>query len=209
MTVAPKAILNAVHGRAIHNRRVRVLSRHLARIIPTGGRVLDVGCGDGLISRAIMDLRPDLEIEGVDVLLRPVTHIPVTKFDGDVLPYGADAFDYVTMVDVLHHTVDPTTVLSEAHRVARMGVVIKDHLLEGAGARATLRLMDWVGNRGHDVTLPFNYLTRVRWADAFQRARLRVETQDEKLGLYPWPARFIFERHLHFIALAAPVQSGD
>lgn len=209
MTVAPKAILNAVHHRAIHNRRVRILSRHLARIIPTGGRVLDVGCGDGLISRALMDLRPDLAIEGVDVLLRPVTHIPVTEFDGDVLPFDAESFDYVTMVDVLHHTDDPTAVLSEARRVARKGVVIKDHLLEGAGARATLRLMDWVGNRGHDVVLPFNYLTRARWDEAFRRARLRVVTQEAKLGLYPWPARLIFERHLHFIALAVPVRTDS
>ena len=68
--------------------------------------------------------------------------------------------------------------------------------------------MDWVGNRGHDVTLPFNYLTRARWDEAFRRARLRIVSQEEKLGLYPMPARLIFERHSHFVALAAPVESS-
>jgi SAM-dependent methyltransferase len=196
-----KALLNAVHHRAVHNRRVRVLSHHLARIIPDGGRVLDVGCGDGLISREIMNQRPDLEIEGVDVMLRPITHIPATTFNGSVLPFGDDSFDYVTIVDVLHHTTDPVVILTESQRVARKGVVIKDHLREGLGAGATLRVMDWVGNRGHDVVLPYNYLSRAEWDEAFRRAGLGVVERRDELGLYPWPARYLFDRRMHFVAL--------
>jgi SAM-dependent methyltransferase len=202
-----KALLNAVHHRAVHNRRVHVLARQLAQIIPDGGRVLDVGCGDGLISREIMNRRPDLEIEGVDVMLRPVTHIPATTFDGNVLPFADDSFDYVTIVDVLHHTTDPVIMLAESRRVARKGVVIKDHLREGFGAGATLRVMDWVGNRGHDVVLPYNYLTRAQWDDAFQRAGLRVAEWREDLKLYPRPARYLFDRRLHFVALLAKARN--
>jgi len=203
-SLSPKALLNAVHHRVVHNRRVRILSRHLAQIIPEGGSVLDVGCGDGLISRALMDQRPDLVIEGVDVMLRPTTHIPATKFDGSVLPFDDDSFDYITIVDVLHHTIDPVIMLAEACRVARKGVVIKDHLRQGFGAGTTLRVMDWVGNRGHDVVLPFNYLTRAQWDAAFLRARLDVVTWKEKLRLYPPPARYLFDRRLHYVALLAP-----
>jgi ubiquinone/menaquinone biosynthesis C-methylase UbiE len=202
-TRAPKALLNAVHHRAVHNRRVRILSQHVAQIIPDGGRVLDVGCGDGLISREIMSQRPDLEIEGVDVMLRPTTHIPATTFDGSVLPFGDGSFDYVTIVDVLHHTTDPVIMLAESRRVARKGVVIKDHLREGFVAGATLRVMDWVGNRGHDVVLPYNYLTREQWDAAFRKAKLRVVAWRGELRLYPPPARYVFDRHLHYIALLA------
>ena len=166
--------------------------------------MLDLGCGDGQIALGLMALRPDLACEGVDVLVRPVTHIPVTRYDGVTLPFADKSFDYVTIVDVLHHTDDPALVLSEAARVARQGVVIKDHLREGLLAGPALRLMDWVGNRGHDVRLPYNYLDRAQWDTALCRCGLKRAKWTEKLGLYPAPLSWLFERQLHFVALMAP-----
>lgn len=208
MNVSPKALLNAVHNSAVHNRRVRVLSSHLATIIPSGGRVLDVGCGDGLMSHVLMGRRSDLAIEGVDVMLRPATHIPVTRFDGYRLPFDDGSFDYITIVDVLHHTDDPVIMLKESRRVARKGVVIKDHVRQGVGAATTLRVMDWVGNRGHDVVLPYNYLSRAQWDAAFLRSRLDVATWIDALRLYPPPAHYIFDRRLHYLALLVPSEDA-
>jgi SAM-dependent methyltransferase len=204
----PKSILNAVHGAAVFNRRVRVLAGHLADAIPNRGRVLDLGCGDGSVAIALMEVRPDLRIEGVDVFVRPNARIPVTEYDGSTLPFEDGSFDYVTIVDVLHHTEDPAAVLTEAARVARHGIVIKDHLLEGALAGPTLRLMDWVGNRGHNVVLPYNYLTRAEWQGAFYKARLNTVSNTERLGLYPPPFSWLFDRKLHFVALLAPREAG-
>jgi SAM-dependent methyltransferase len=115
--------------------------------------------------------------------------------------------DYVMIVDVLHHTEDPAALLSEACRVARHGVVIKDHLLEGFASGATLRLMDWLGNRGHDVALPYNYLSRSGWEGLFRRVGCTSLSWEEKLGLYPVPASLLFDRRLHFITLMAPDHS--
>jgi len=199
-----KSALNAVHNAAVFGRRVRVLSQHLADIIPEAGRVLDLGCGDGSIAAQLMQARPDLKVEGVDVLVRPKTHIPVTKFDGGKLPFKANSFDYVSIVDVLHHTNDPAAVLGEAVRVARKGLAIKDHLLEGVLAGPTLRFMDWVGNKGHNVVLPYNYLSRAKWDEAFVKSGCSVQTWNEKVGLYPMPASWLFDRHLHFVALMVP-----
>lgn len=199
-----KSALIAVHNAAVFGRRVRVLSQHLAKIIPDGGSVLDLGCGDGSIAVQLMEQRPGLKVEGVDVLVRPKTHIPVTKFDGDKLPFKANSFDYVTIVDVLHHTNDPAAVLSEAVRVARKGIAIKDHLLEGLLAGPTLRFMDWVGNKGHNVVLPYNYLSRAKWDATFRKADCSVASWNEKVGLYPAPASWLFDRKLHFVALMEP-----
>jgi ubiquinone/menaquinone biosynthesis C-methylase UbiE len=201
-----KPFLNRLHGAAVFNRRVRVLAEHLADAIPSRGTVLDLGCGDGSVAAALMSLRPDLKVEGVDVLIRPETHIPVTQYDGTTLPFADGSFDYVTIVDVLHHTDDPASVLTEAARVARQGIVIKDHLLEGALAGPTLRLMDWVGNRGHNVVLPYNYLSTEQWQQAYAKAQLTTVSNTEQLGLYPPPFSWLFDRRLHFVALLAPRQ---
>src|SRR3569623_963828 len=136
-----------------YNRRIWTLSRARANASPGRGSVLDIGCGDGQLALARMKLRPDLKIEGVDVLARPKTLIPVSQYNGTKLPFADKSFDYVTIVDVLHHTDAPTVVLAEASRVARHGVVIKDHLREGLLAQATLAFIDWCGNFGDGVGL--------------------------------------------------------
>lgn len=201
---AAKRLLNRVHDGMVFNRRVKVLSGALAAAIPGGGTVLDLGCGDGQVAVGLMALRPDLSVTGADVLLRPVTHIPVTLYDGATLPFANSSVDYVTIVDVLHHTDDPGAVLAEAARVARHGVVIKDHLREGLLAGPVLRVMDWVGNRGHDVRLPYNYLDSRQWEAAFARAGLVRGTWNDALGLYGPPLNWVFERKLHFVALLVP-----
>jgi SAM-dependent methyltransferase len=195
-----KSLLNATHGKFVFGRRVRVLSDVLSTVLPKDARILDVGTGDGSIAANILKQRGDLAIEGVDVLQRPTTHIPVTVFDGDHLPFADRSFDSVLFVDVLHHTNDAGVLVREAARVASHSVVIKDHLLEGLLAGPTLRLMDWVGNRGHDVVLPYNYLPRSKWDQIFDTAGLQIDTWRHKLGLYPDPASLLFDRELHFVA---------
>ena len=57
---AGQKALNAVHDQAVFRRRVRVLSEHLAAELDEEGSVLDLGCGDGSIARAVMDRKPGL-----------------------------------------------------------------------------------------------------------------------------------------------------
>ena len=192
--------IERIHQRYVTGRRAGVLSGHVAGLLPPDASVLDVGCGDGQIAWLVGQQRPDVQIRGVDVLVRAQTAIPVEPFDGCRLPFVDGSFDVVMFIDVLHHTDDPERLLAEAARVARRAVVIKDHLREGLLADATLRFMDRVGNRRHGVALPHNYWTRERWREAFQRCGLAVDCWSERLGLYPWPAAWVFDRSLHFVA---------
>jgi SAM-dependent methyltransferase len=188
-----------LHGAVVEKRRVGILAEHFAALLPADARVLDIGCGDGAIDYLIKQHRPDVSIEGIDVLVRPSTRIPVKPFDGTHIPFPNDSFDAVMMVDVLHHTNDPAVLIREASRVAKT-IVIKDHLCEGLLARPTLRFMDWVGNAHHGVALPFNYWSHAQWNTAFKSIGLRPARVSVSLGLYPPPASWVFERGLHFIA---------
>jgi SAM-dependent methyltransferase len=195
MTVADR-----LHDRLVLKRRAEVLARLVAERLPPGARALDVGCGDGLIAARVMELRPDVTIEGVDVLVRPGARIPVRAFDGATLPFADASWDAAMLVDVLHHTDDPAAALAEVARVAPGAVVLKDHTLNGPLAGPTLRLMDYVGNARHGVRLPYNYWPRARWHQAFADLGLRVESWTAELGLYPPPLSWLFGRSLHFVA---------
>jgi len=191
------------HNKAVFGRRIEVLARTLADFIPKGARVLDIGCGSGTLARRIMQLRPDLSIEGIDVLVRPATEIPVAQFDGETIPSPDGHFDIALFVDVLHHTEALARLLAEAKRVSRGGVVIKDHFREGVLADATLRFMDWVGNAQHGVVLPYNYLSDPEWRGIWSELGLKVERLTDRLGLYPRPFSWLFDRRLHFVARIA------
>jgi SAM-dependent methyltransferase len=197
-------LTDSIHAHYVAPRRAALLAGKLAPLLPQKARVLDVGCGAGEVSRAIFNLRPDLQIEGVEVLLRGNPQMKVTPFDGHTLPFPDSSFDAVIFVDVLHHAEDPSRLLRESGRVASQCVVIKDHTAEGVLAGVTLRFLDRVGNARHGVALPYRYWKREQWIRELESARLSAVSWNGRLGLYPWPASIFFDRSLHFIARLEP-----
>ncbi len=197
--------VESIHDRYVRNRRTQVLSLHLCEIIPENVSILDVGTGDGQLARLIMDVRPDIVIQGIDVLVREKTAIPVQEFDGIQIPYEDNCFGYAMFVDVLHHMHDPMATLVNAVRVARKGILIKDHCLDGIAAQTTLRFMDRVGNRRFGVNLPYTFWTQEQWNTAINELQLSKRIWRTKLDIYPWWADWLFGRRLHFVAkLALP-----
>jgi SAM-dependent methyltransferase len=201
--------LDPVHRGYVHGRRVRVLVRHIAPLLPAGGSVLDVGAGDGHVAAALMQVRSDVKIEGIDPLVRPGTMVPVREFDGRTIPSAAGAYDATLLIDVLHHAHDPLALLREATRVARSTVIVKDHRRDGLLAGPTLRFMDAVGNRRHGVALPYNYLSSDEWRAAYDELGLTPDVEVPRLGLYPWPASLLFDRSLHFVARLRKTADGQ
>lgn len=192
-------LLSKVHNKGALDRRLSVLGSHIGSILPDSGSVLDVGCGNGKISRLIMDAKPEIEITGIDVMARPACDIPFEVYDGNHFPLPDKSIDFVLFTDVLHHVDEPMMLLKEACRVARKAIIIKDHLCDSKLSRYQLSFMDWVGNRPHGVVLPYNYLSSEQWQQNWKILGTKPDVYMINLGLYPKVFGLAFEKGLHFI----------
>jgi SAM-dependent methyltransferase len=198
------SLLKRAHGRAVFGRRVRVLSDFLAARVPSGASVLDIGCGDGAIASSITQKNPSVSVRGIEFAPRPTCLIECAPFDGVTIPHASASFDVCMFVDVLHHAPDRQGIaglLSEACRVSRRFILIKDHLSESRFDFKTLQFMDWVGNRPHGVALPYNYQSRAEWDRYFLQACLTIQSWCDRIPIYPFPFSALFGRGLHFVAM--------
>lgn len=101
----------------------------IARLVPPGSRVLDLGCGDGALLAHLRDARQctgyGVEIDDAKVhacLKRGVNVLQLNLEDG-LNMFGDDAFDVVLQIDTLQHLRNAETMLRETARVGRSGVV--------------------------------------------------------------------------------------
>ena len=191
-------MLSSLHKKYIFGGRVNKLVGAVANVIPSNVSVLDIGCGSGDISSKLAQ-ENNLDLIGVDVLVRESCKISVKKFDGEILPFSNNSFDYCLFVDVLHHVDNISTLLKEARRVARMGIIIKDHKYTTKIQYQKLVFMDWVGNEYIGVRLPYNYLTWKQWVEVFKDLNLEIKKSFLGLDLYPIPISLIFPGSLHFL----------
>ena len=101
----------------------------LARLVPQGSRVLDLGCGDG----ALLDhLQRERGCSGYGVELDDANVLACVKRGVNVLQLNLDqgltvfedaSFDVVLQIDTLQHLRNAETMLRETARVGRLGVV--------------------------------------------------------------------------------------
>lgn len=93
-----------------------------------GARVLEVGCGTGIISAKITEIPGVAEVVGVDpapgFIQRARHREPSLRFevaDGRTLPFDKATFDGVVFATTLCHVPEPQLALAEARRVLRPG----------------------------------------------------------------------------------------
>lgn len=98
--------------------------RFLARRVPRGGRVLDVGCGRGTLLSELADR--GFEVHGTEVSRAavegadPRTEIRIASNLGEA-DYPENFFDLVILWHVLEHLPDPRETLREIRRILRPG----------------------------------------------------------------------------------------
>jgi len=163
--------------------------------------MLDVGCGDGTISKIMQDNNPALEISGIDIMARPNSAIPVSLYDGEQIPYNDGSYDAVMFIDVLHHVKQIKKMLEEAKRVSSKYILIKDHLYKTGFDFRVLKFMDRVGNKPYGVALEYNYLKAEEWNAVFRKLGLKKVIEKTNIPLYPFPFSLLFGRRLHVVFL--------
>lgn len=178
----------AFHRRLLHSKRIATLSERLVALVPDGAELLDLGCGDLTLAALIHQQRKLRRCVGADIwplrsaLPDGCSYVQIDA--GQALPWDADAFDIVLLVDALHHCDDPAAVLREALRVGRR-VIVKDHFEYGAATRLLLRTMDYVGNHAYGVSVPERYFTESGFLSLVESLDARLVCPvDRNLGLY-------------------------
>lgn len=99
------------------------------RILPAlDAAILDVGCGDGTLLRALRDRYPALALAGVEPTTSYARHlseeadIPVVGSMAELEPERQ--FDLVLLVHVLEHVHDPVSLLRQANERLRPGGIV-------------------------------------------------------------------------------------
>jgi SAM-dependent methyltransferase len=199
MELLKRALFEA-HHRHIHVPRVRRVSRALADQIGHARSLLDIGCGDGTVAKAIAERVGARRVAGVDVKVRPEVAVEVVPYDGLHLPFPDGAFEAVVISDVLHHCQDPRAVLREALRVAERVVALKDHFRFGPVSEKILLWMDIVGNAAPAVEVRGTYFSPREWAELIHDAGGRFAGLTWPLQIHGYPFRLLTGDRIQFAA---------
>jgi methionine biosynthesis protein MetW len=103
--------------------------RLAAEMIPSGSRVLDVGCGEGELLSYLtqwkgVDARGmELSQSGVNACVRRGLSVIQGDADHDLQGYPSDAFDYVVLSQTLQATRRPRIVLEHMVRTGKHAIV--------------------------------------------------------------------------------------
>ena len=107
----------------------RATLQTIARLVPEGARVLDLGCGDGALLDHLQRERGcsgyGIEIADANVLacVRRGVNVIQLNLDEGLAMFGDASFDVVLQIDTLQHLRNAEVMLQETARVGRSGIV--------------------------------------------------------------------------------------
>ncbi len=103
--------------------------RQIARLVPQGARVLDLGCGDGALLAFLQKERGctgyGVELSDANVLACVARGVQVLQLNLDegLSIFEDQSFDVVLQIDTLQHLRNAETMLRETVRVGKTGIV--------------------------------------------------------------------------------------
>lgn len=99
--------------------RFMLFKEQIAKHVPKGGRILDIGCGSGTFAAQ----SPDYEWHGIDWDIGPSKGNPINSIVHNVeqfpYPYESESFDAITCSELQEHCFDPIAINKEVRRLLK------------------------------------------------------------------------------------------
>jgi methionine biosynthesis protein MetW len=130
----------------------------IARLVPQGARVLDLGCGDGSLLAWLRDHRGcsgyGIEIDDAKLLqcARKGVNVIQLNLEEGLKLFDDQSFDVVLQLETLQHLRNAEHMLRETARVGRLGVVSFPNFAHWPNRLAVLR-----GRMPVTKTLPYEW----------------------------------------------------
>ncbi|MEZ2238484.1 class I SAM-dependent methyltransferase [Microcoleus sp.] len=95
--------------------------------IEPGERILDLGCGTGVLIQRLLQISPKIEVVGIDTCAEMLEiakqklpeSVELKLGSADNLPFPSNSFDVVVSTSAFHFFRDPSQALQEAKRVLK------------------------------------------------------------------------------------------
>jgi methionine biosynthesis protein MetW len=106
-----------------------LIMQAIARLVPHGARVLDLGCGDGALLAYLQKHNGctgyGVELDDANVLACAQRGVNVLQLNLDqgLKVFADQSFDVVLQIDTLQHLRNAETMLRETARVGKIGIV--------------------------------------------------------------------------------------
>lgn len=150
------------------------MCQHCQGFIKKGAKILDLGCGSGIVGKTFQDFF-QAELIGVDIKDQRVVKIPFQIIDGRTLPFKNDFFEIVLINYVLHHTKDPDLLLKEAKRVVNDKIIIFEDLPENFLASLICQIhglsYNYFFQKNNEKG---NFLDSENWKEIFNNSGLKL-----------------------------------
>ena len=101
----------------------------IARLVPEGSRVLDLGCGDGALldylqkNRACSGYGVEIDDLNIQACVKRGVNVIQLNLDEGLNMFADQSFDVVLQIDTLQHLRNAEVMLRETVRVGRTGIL--------------------------------------------------------------------------------------